>query len=82
MAVNYLHGPNRQVKLLLADVRPHIVNTDVEVWIAGKTHPDNVKERGQSLVGNLKVNVFQMDDIADIFVCIFHHRNLIDLSST
>src|SRR5689334_3859333 len=63
------------MQLLFADVRPHIVNTDIEVWVAGKAHPDDVKERGQSLVGNLKVNMFQMDDIADVFVCIFHHPN-------
>jgi hypothetical protein len=70
MAVDDLCIARRQVKLLFADIDPHVGETHGEIGIARKTESDDVKENRQGLIGNLNIDMFESDDITDIFFCI------------
>ena len=64
------------MKLLLAYVGPHIIQTDIEIGIAGEAETDNVKEYRQRLVRHLDIDVLKQNDIADIFLDVISRGSL------
>jgi hypothetical protein len=59
MAVDNLWASRRQMKLLLAGIDPHIIQSNVKVRITRESQPYDIKQRGQRLVGYLDVNVLE-----------------------
>src|SRR3989304_2059116 len=64
------------MELLLADVGPHIIQTDIEIRITGEAQTDNVKEYRQRLVRHLDIDMLKQNDIADIFLDVISHGGL------
>ena len=67
MAAQHLRFAARQVKLAAADIDPHIGVGHHQIGIAGEPKPGDIKQRGQTLVGHLDVDVFEVDRVAEIF---------------
>jgi hypothetical protein len=67
MTAQYLCLAARQVKLASADIDPHIGVGHHQIGVAGEPKPGDIKQRGQTLVGHLHVDVFEMDRVAEIF---------------
>ena len=66
MAAQHLRVAGRQMELAASDIDPHVVVGDVEIGIAGEPEPDHVEQPGDPLIGNLHVDVLEVDGIAEI----------------
>src|SRR5262249_46377762 len=67
VAAQYLGLAGGKMKLLAARVHPHVGWTGHHIWVARQPQPVDVEHRGLRLVRNCHVDVFQGDDIAEIF---------------
>jgi hypothetical protein len=63
-----------QMKLLFADIGPHVSESDVQIRIASQSESNNIEKRRDSLIRHLKIDVLQGYDIADIFLGVIKHR--------
>src|SRR5215469_2436579 len=55
------------MKLALTDIDPHVVGTGHHVGVAGQAEAGEVEIGSRLLVGNPEVDMFEADDVADIF---------------
>ena len=62
----HLRPPGRQVELLLAGIRPHVLGADHQVRVAGEPQADHVEQGGHDLVRNPHVDVLEREDVADV----------------
>ena len=67
MATQHLCLPARQVELAAPDIDPHVGVGNHQIGIAREPESRDVEQRGEPLVGDRDVDVFEMDDIAEIF---------------
>ena len=49
----------RQVELLVADVDPHVCETNIQVRITRKAEANDIEQRRQRLIGYLGIDVLQ-----------------------
>src|SRR5262249_14549158 len=66
MTAQHLRLAGRQVELAAPDVDPHVVVGDHQVGIAREPEAGAVEQPGHPLVGDLHVDVFEMDDVAEV----------------
>src|SRR5262245_44577456 len=59
VSLNDLGGARRKMKLLLADIRPHITQTDVQVGVQSKAHPHDIEHHRCRLIRHLNVYVLE-----------------------
>ena len=67
IATQHLRFAARQVELAAADIDPHVVVGRHQIGIARQAEAGNVKQRRQTLVRYLDVDVFEMNRIAEVF---------------
>src|SRR6266540_7182185 len=73
MAVDHLWLSGRKMKLLFADIDPHVIQSHVQIGIAGESQTHNIEKRRHRLIGNLHVDMLEQNDIADVFFSILAH---------
>ena len=66
-AAQALGAAARQVALAAADVDPHVVEAGEQIRVAREAEPRDVERGRQLLVGNRQIDVFERDDVADVF---------------
>ena len=66
VASEHLRVTRREVKLLLANVHPHIARPDHHIWVAGQAEAGDIKGRSNRLVRNGDIHMFHPNDIPDI----------------
>ena len=66
VAAQHLGPVSRQMELLLAEVHPHILETNHHVGVAGETHPNKIEKGGKLLVRRLHVDVLEQHDVANV----------------
>ena len=67
MAAQHLRPAVRQMKLAPADIDPHVGVGHHQIGIAGQPQPGDVEQRRQPLIGDLDVDVLEMDGVAEVF---------------
>src|SRR4029077_10784457 len=67
MTTHDLRRSSRQMELVAADVDPHVGRPGHQIWIAGQAKPCDVEDSRLLLVGDRNVDVFQRDDVAEVF---------------
>ena len=63
-AAQHLGLTRRQVELLHADVRPHVVDADHEIGVAGEPHAHDPEDRGFDGIGDGDVDVLEVNDVS------------------
>jgi hypothetical protein len=66
MAAQHLRLAFRQMKLAPADIDPHVGVGHHQIGIAGEPKACDVKQRRQPLIGDLDVDMFEMDGVAEV----------------
>src|SRR5204862_2041685 len=67
MATQHLCLPARQVELAAPDIDPHVGVGNHQIGIAREPEASDVEQGGEPLVGDGDVDVFEVDDVAEIF---------------
>jgi hypothetical protein len=67
MPAQHLRRAGRQVKLAAADIHPHVAVGDHQIGVPGQAEAGHVEQRRQPLVGDLDVDVLEMDGVAEVF---------------
>ncbi len=67
MAAQHLRFATRQMKLVAADIDPHIGVGHHQIGIARQPEPGHIEQCRQMLVGDLDVDVFEVNRIAKVF---------------
>ena len=66
MAPHHLRRPAWQMKLAVADIDPHVGVRHHQIGIAGEPEARDIEQGRQSLVGDLHVDMFKVDGVAEI----------------
>ena len=67
MPAQHLWRAGRQMKLAAADIHPHVAVGDHQIGVAGEAEAGHVEQGRQPLVGDLDVDMLEMDGIAEVF---------------
>ena len=64
----YLGFVSRQVKLLIAEVHPHVEGAEIDVRVTRETEPGYVKHARDTLIGHRQIDVLQHLHVADVLL--------------
>ena len=66
-AAKDLRRAGRQVKLAAADIHPHVGVGHHQIGVPGQAEAGDIKQGRQPLVGDLDIDMFEMDRVAEVF---------------
>ena len=67
VAAQHLRLAARQMKLVSADIDPHVGVRHHQIGIAGQPEAGDIEQRRQPLIGHRDVDVLEMDRVAEVF---------------